>query len=263
MRRAVLIVSTMAFAPLLALAPSVPAYAGGVPADIAITNSPSTFTVGQDGAFTVSLSNSEEPENTTFDYDVIDTVPASFDITSVDDGDYACTTDNTAHTVECTITADIDTSSTESFTIHTTPSTTVGSPFTDTASYTFEEATSPTPTPTETATKPPSVAHAAPGAGLALFGLTATDQVAVRAAASPSASPTPTSTPTPTPTPTHTPTHAPTPTPSPSVSATHVVSPPSTLPNTGGSDLAQLVAIGALMISAGGFLAAVTRRRRA
>jgi LPXTG-motif cell wall-anchored protein len=260
MRRASFVVSALVAGPLIALAPTMPASAGGVAVSIGITHSPAVFTVGQDGTFTVTLSDPQEVQNSDFDYDVIDTVPASFSISSVDAGDFACETDNSTHTVECTIEAVIDASSTEAFTIHTTPSTTVGSPFTDTASYTFQEppTSSPTPIPTPTVTvteteKSERVAHPE----LAFQGQTATDQVAVRAPASPSPTPTPTATPT------HTHTAQPsTPTASPSVSATHAAVPPATLPNTGGNDDPQLVALAALLISGGAFLAAVTRRRR-
>jgi LPXTG-motif cell wall-anchored protein len=257
MRRVSFVVSALVAGPLIALAPTMPATAGGVAVSIGITHSPSVFTVGQDGTFTVTLSDPQEVQNADFDYDVIDTVPTSFTISSVEPGDFACDTDHTAHTVECTIEAVIDASSTEAFTIHTTPSTAVGSPFTDTASYTFQEppTSSPTPIPTPTVTETLKSARDA-HPELALQGQTATDQVAVRAAASAS--------PTPTPTPTHTATHTstPSPAPSPSVSATHAAVPPATLPNTGGNDDPQLVALAAVLISGGAFLAAVTRRRR-
>jgi LPXTG-motif cell wall-anchored protein len=257
MRRATLLASAMVFAPLIALAPSLPAYAGLQAAGLGLTHSPSTFTVGQVGTLTVTLDNPDTPDGSLNEYDVIDTVPASFDITNVDPGDYDCTSNNTAHTVECTITAEITETNSASFTIEAEPSTAVGSPFTNTASYTFQGPSAPSG----------NAKHAGQPA-LAIQGETALDMVPVNAAATPTptarpSTPAPTPTPTPTHTPTHHPTHTPTPTPSPSVSATHVVAPPATLPNTGGSDLAQLVAIGALMISAGGFLAAITRRRRA
>lgn len=252
MRRAVLIASAIAFAPMIAILPSGSAYAGitsGVA--IGITHSPSEFTVGEDGTFTVTLSSSGP--SSFFDFEVVDTVPDSFSITSVDEGDYDCETDNGAHTVDCTFDGSI---TSESFTIHVTPSI-VGGPFTDTASFSFQ------------ATQL-DAHHKAHGSRPDVQGGTANDQVNVVAQQTesptprPTPTPTPTLSPTPTPTPTHTATHKPTPTPAPTVRATSTArSTPPSLPNTGGNDIAPLIAFGALLISAGGFVLAVATRRRA
>jgi LPXTG-motif cell wall-anchored protein len=249
MRRVATIVSVLAVAPLIALAPTVPAYAGLAEASIAITHSPAQFTLDQTGAFTVTLSYNNQFTLPNSDYDVIDQVPASMTVTSVDPGGFSCSFDNTAHTVECLVTSTLSTD--EAFTIHVTPSQ-VGH-FTDSASYTFE------------LNNPPPSSDARHAAAVpALQGPTATDDVDVVAPATPTPTPTPTHTVTPTSPPTHRPTNPSTPTSSATVQATKSARPVATpsLPNTGGDDLAQLVAIGALLICAGGMALVTTRRRR-
>jgi LPXTG-motif cell wall-anchored protein len=247
MSRATTIAAVIA-APLLALAATGTAFAGLSGGSLALTHSPDQFTVGEEGTLTATLSDqsqsaraSQLPLN---DYVVSDEVPASFDVGTIDEGDYSCEYKAAPHAVDCEIESRLE--SPESFTFHVTPSQ-VGE-FDNNASYEF--------------TNVPQV-RKGNAATPSVQGQSATDPITVVAAATPTptSTPTPSETPTPKPPPSKTPTHKPTH--KPTVKPTKTSRPvPPVLPDTGGPDEAILAAVGALLVSAGAFTLGVTRRRR-
>jgi LPXTG-motif cell wall-anchored protein len=240
MKRAGLVAAAVAVVPIIAMT-AAPAVAGRTtPADISISHSPMDFTVGDPGAFTVTLSGISQSGS--YDYTVTDNVPPSMTIDSVDQGPYNCEANDQAHMVTCTDNANL-TGTSEAFTIHVTPS--QAGTFTDTASYDYS-----TPTTTSRLAQRPSV-----------VGGSASDMVTVNPKATPSPTPTPTKSQSPKPThkPTHHPTRHPTHSPKPTVKPTRTERP--TLPDTGGSDLGVLGVIGAVLVGIG-VVATVLGRRR-
>src|SRR5580704_1837357 len=129
MKRRSAVVAIIVAAPVLGMAWMVPAMAGEIPAAISASHAPDPFQLHGEGTFTITLTSNDAQDTSQVAYEVDDTVPATMSITDVDEGDYGCETDNTAHTVDCTITSDLE--GPESFTIHVTPSQ-LGQ-FTDTA----------------------------------------------------------------------------------------------------------------------------------
>lgn len=234
----------------LGVAAASSAHAGIPLADLSLTHSPPTMTVGDVGTVTMTLTNNQGGSET-IDYDLIDTLPSQFTIGQVTDaGPFeGCEVDNTQHTVSCDASIDIAVGASVSVTFQVTP--VESGTFDNTAQYTyFIPATVNETKAHRSGLKP---------AGANPIGGTAHDSIAVKAAVT--STPTPTPTPTPTHTPTHKPTHKPTHTPRP-IPPASVEPTTATLPNTGSSDLGVLALVGMALIVVGGVITAALRSRR-